>query len=353
MFKPLRPARHAFAPAALAVFAALASSAPAALAQKMAAECGQVGDAGRFAAFHDNYVLWNQMNNNGWASRDERAVRGQLSLKYSFIGCPQRRDKESQALKPTPVNTAVAAEVEQEPGKAITFWQRMRNAELFVSYTNRFDFYLGSRDSGPVINRVSNPGVHLRLPADLFGDNKRDAWQISLEHMSDGQVVEPATNDRDRLLAQRAYERGDHRFFDTISRGMNYVAVQGEWVWELEGGAIFDVRTKVKAYVGHSDSDITWGPLAGQGLKFADYERFKLRLGLYWKPLGRIELTSQIGDRGLHRSSHTLGFQHTLSVPSWNLELPIYLQAHVGPMNTLSNYTQRQNSFGIGLRLAY
>jgi hypothetical protein len=341
----------------LLVLAALALCAPAAQAQDQ--PCGAVGDAERFAAFHDNYALVNQMSNNGWASRDERAVRGQLSVKYSFVGCPQRREKDSHTLKPAPADTEAKTEGDKDPGKPTSFWQRMRNAELFVSYTNRFDFYLGSRDSGPVINRLSNPGVHLRLPVRLSSDDKedgrRDAWQISLEHMSDGQVVDPVNNAHDQLLAQQAYERGDHRFFDTLSRGMNYVAVQGEWVWQLPAkkDAQFDVRAKVKAYVGKPESAITWGPLAGQGLKFADYERAKIRLGLYWPHLGRFELTTQIGDRGFSHASHSLGWQYTVRCPFLNLELPIYVLAHYGPMNTLSNYTQRQDSIGFGVRLAY
>jgi len=341
---------------------ALALSASAVFAQdeKTAPRCGKAGGPERFAAFHDNYALWNQMNNNGWAPRDERAVRGQVSVKYSIVNCPQRRDKETHALLPAPAAAASAAEgvkTLEATDKRTTFWDRLRSAELFVSYTNRFDFYLGSRDSGPVINRISNPGLHLRLPGTLFtdgtGDN-RGAWQVSLEHLSDGQVVEPVYNEADRLRAQRAYERGDRHFFDTISRGMNYVAVQGEWVWGPSDGTapMFDIRAKAKAYVS-SDSAITWGPLAGQGLKFADYERVTVRIGTFWPGLGRFELTSQIGDSGFRHASHTVGWQHNLRSDAWNLELPLYVQAHFGPMNTLSNYTQRQDSIGIGLRVTY
>jgi hypothetical protein len=319
-------------------------------AEAHGAGCGEFGESQRFAAFHDNYLLWNQMSNNGWTQRDERALRGQVSVKYSIANCPQRREKDSRALE----------EVHADPAASI--WQRLTGIELFVSYTNRFDFYLGSRDSGPVINRISNPGLHLRLPPGFFtGDpgNRRDTWQLSFEHMSDGQVVEPVTNADDQQRAQRAYERGDHRFFDTISRGMNYVAAQGEWVWALSKdetdpkGAKVDLRAKVKAYVGRSDSAITWGPLAGQGLKFADYERVKVRVGLYWPGLGRFELTSQLGDRGFKHASHTLGWQRNIRLDTLNFELPLFVQVHRGPMNTLSNYTQRQDSVGIGLRMAY
>lgn len=333
--------------AGLPLLFALALSAPA----EARTRCGEFGEPERFAAFHDNYLLWNQMSNNGWTQHDERALRGQVSVKYSIANCPQRREKDSRAL-------------EQDPtvAESADMGQRLAGIEVFVSYTNRFDFYLGSRDSGPVINRVSNPGLHLRLPPGFFTGkpgNRRDTWQLSFEHMSDGQVVEPVTNADDQQRAQRAYERGDHRFFDTVSRGMNYVAIQGEWVWALSGGdddkqgTKLDLRAKVKSYVGRSDSAITWGPLAGQGLSFANYERVKVRVGLYVHELGRFELTTQFGDSGLRHASHTLGWQKNIRSDTLNFELPLFVQLHSGPMNTLSNYTQRQDSVGIGLRVAY
>lgn len=330
----------------LSLLAAFALSTP---AEAQRAGCGEFGEAERFAAFHDNYLLWNQMSNNGWTQRDERALRGQVSVKYSVANCPQRREKDSHVL-------------EQAAAAATDIWQRLAGIEVFVSYTNRFDFYLGSRDSGPVINRISNPGLHLRLPPGFFSGqagNRRDTWQLSFEHMSDGQVVEPVTNADDQQRAQRAYERGDHRFFDTISRGMNYVAVQGEWVWSLSGdeddktGTKLDLRAKVKGYVGRSDSAITWGPLAGQGLSFADYERVRVRVGLYVHDFGRFELTTQMGDGGFRHASYTVGWQKNIGFRPLNFELPLFVQVHRGPMNTLSNYTQHQDSVGIGFRVAY
>jgi hypothetical protein len=361
----LKPLLLCHARSLLAAALALAGSASSAQEQQPQ-RCGKAWGAERFTAFHDNYALWNQMSNNGWAPRDERALRGQVSVKYSLVNCPQRRDERTRALKPAPAAADAAdsagavqpLETEKEKQeKPLTFWQRLHSAEVFVSYTNRFDFYVGSRDSGPVINRVNNPGLHLRLPGRLFtGDagDTRGAWQLSFEHMSDGQVVEPVSNAADRLRAQRAYERGERHFFDTISRGMNYVAVQGEWVWDLpRKDAVFDVRAKIKAYAS-SDSAITWGPLADQGLKFRHYERVKVRLGLFWPHWGRFELTSQLGDSGLKHSSHTLSWQYDVGAEgSGRLRLPLFVQAHFGPMNTLSNYTQRQDSIGIGLRLAY
>lgn len=53
----------------------------------------------------------------------------------------------------------------------------------------------------------------------------------------------------------------------------------------------------------------------------------------------------RLGDRLLKTDSWVLGWQ----APAGNA-LPLYVRVHVGPMNTLSNYTQRQDSIGVGLR---
>jgi outer membrane phospholipase A len=52
-----------------------------------------------------------------------------------------------------------------------------------------------------------------------------------------------------------------------------------------------------------------------------------------------------VGDKGFKTDSLTLGWHL-----SANNVIPFYVRAHFGPMNTLSNYTERQNSIGIGVR---
>ena len=67
-----------------------------------------------------------------------------------------------------PASAASAAEgvkAIETPDKPANSGQRLRSAELNLSYTNHSDFYARARDSGPVINRISNPGLHLRVPA--------------------------------------------------------------------------------------------------------------------------------------------------------------------------------------------
>jgi outer membrane phospholipase A len=183
------------------------------------------------------------------------------------------------------------------------------------------------------------------MPLTLLGFSgpAPDSVEIGFQHRSDGQVTE-ITSAQEAGRAARAYEAGDIQYFDTISRSANYFSVAWDQVGLLGRGV--DLRAKLKLYTGQQDSAITWGPLADRGLRFSDYDRLTLR-GKYRFGKQHVELEWRVGDKGLATDSWTLGYE-------WDglYEVPLYLRWHRGPMNTLSNYTQRQDSFGFGLKLA-
>lgn len=306
------------------------------------ASCGKLGDRDLFAAHQNNYVLFrNWMHNNGWAGADEGALRAQYSFKYSVSGCPRSTAQ---------VRDGSASDQEYD-------WHVQGRAdyqddghEIFLAYTGQFDFYMSTRPSGPVINRLSNPGIHWRLPRSwLWQDVARNtAVVLSYEHRSDGQVFEP-TEGTGPEVAQRAYDGRDRWLFDTISRGSNYFGIHadGDTYWVDRR---IDLSVNLKFYTSQ-DSAITWGPLRDRGLRVSDYDRVWVNLGMYADQWGYWELAWRIGDRGLAGDSFDLGWQKSGREASI-VRLPLYIHAHFGPMNTLSNYTQRQNSLGIGLRFS-
>lgn len=290
-----------------------------------AADCGPIGSAENFRAHRDNYVLFNRMQNNGWAGADERALRVQYSFKYTVRGCPPKAQPKAQGFAP-------AADPE--------------SSEVFIAYTGQFDFYMGTRPSGPVVNRISNPGIHWRLPLNALGMKleSKTAVVLSVEHRSDGQVFEP-TQGTGPEVAQRAYDRQDRALFDTISRGSNFVGLQVQ-AEQFFGSQRLDFSGTLRAYLSQ-DSAVTWGPLRNSGMRIADYDRLWLRAGTNVGQFGYWELAWRMGDRGLKTDSLDLGWQ---APDGWGI--PLYARLHRGPMNTLSNYTQRQDSVGIGLRFS-
>jgi hypothetical protein len=57
-----------------------------------------------------------------------------------------------------------------------------------------------------------------------------------------------------------------------------------------------------------------------------------------------------VGDDLLETDSYNINLFFPW-IPKNNIKIPFYIRAHVGPMNTLSNYTEEQNAIGFGIRL--
>lgn len=277
---------------------------------------------GSFAAHKDNYVLLaNQMKNNGWADRDDTAIRLQYSTKYSFKGCPAKYPD------------AVLLD---------------ESIEVFTSYTGMFDFYLRSRESDPVINRTSNLGIiHIRFPGKLVHLDST-SLEVSLEHRSTGQVFEPTTN-AGTVVARQNYDRGNsdaRQFFDTLSRGSNYIGIKGYWKKIIFNQDIY-LRLNYNIYLSQN-SKITWGPLKDSGRTIKNYDLINLAANIPTK-IGDWGMEWKIGGSGLKTDSIDLTWKAPEKI-LWNI--PFYARLHIGEMNTLSNYTQRQDSIGIGLKFS-
>lgn len=290
----------------------------------------------RFGQFGDNYALYNSMRNNGWAAHDEAAIRAHYSLKFTFCGPKFARSRLARG------------NVAREPRSATLCPQGEKTGqfELFAAYTGEFDFYAGTRPSGPVINRVSNPGLFLRVPMRLALPSLSrpdDQLELGIEHRSNGQATE-VTTPRDAERAALAYDTRDRAFFDTVSRGADYVSVATH-LFDAFGDERLELHAKLRLYL-NQDAAVTWGPLAGRGRRFSDYDRLQIQLAFHPSGWGRWELGWRLGDRGLATDSFMLGWQ------AESKSFPLYVRLHHGPMNTLSNYTQRQDSIGAGLRFA-
>lgn len=270
--------------------------------KKASAEGEKVSTNGRLKTFEPNYFVYR------WSEDDEAALRAHFSLRY--LTCRYQDD--------------------DAPVKILA------NSEMFFSYTGEFDFYVNTRPSGPVINRISNPAIHLRkrkLPLGVI-----DWVDFSFEHKSDGQSTE-VTSLRDIERVELALLEHDHRYFDTISRGSNYFAVEvhvkGDWI---------SAYSKLKLYES-MDSAITWGDLRGKGIAISDYDRLTtvLRANLGG---GELSVDWTLGDKLLKTDSWNADY---LISKAW--AIPLYFRVHHGPLYTLSNYTKTEDYFGIGVKL--
>jgi hypothetical protein len=280
----------------------------------------RASSTGLFGGFEENFLVYNAMKNGPWARADESAIRAHYSLKYVFW-----------PYTPAPAHTRASDE----------------EVKGFVSYTGEFDFYARTRPSSPVINRLSQPGLHVQVPLRRFSStaDPLDAVELSLEHRSNGQVVE-ITSPAEAAQAEQAYASRDRGFFDTISRGSNFLGLALVQNRPFGLDRLY-LKVKARAYL-NQDSEITWGPLKGRGETIRRYDLLNLRLRYATDRFGAFEAKWTVGSGGVRTDAWTLGWIRTRGDNP--LFLPLYARLHLGPMNTLSNYAQRQDSFGIGLR---
>jgi len=303
----------------------------------------------RFIPYEPSFVLPLQASRTFAGQSDDAAVEGQFSFQYIILNCNFSYD----------------------PSELCT-----RNADTFetsLSYSGELDFYFGTRESGPVINRISNPALNLswKLESERW---KSERWAISklgasVEHRSNGQVIDAdevitdaLSPDFGQFITQLEFENDNLEYFDTLSRGANYVTLKANFHLGQDASekilcdrTIYcaDFFASYKLYWS-DDSNITWGELAGTSTNIEDYDRFRLTM-------------SNTFDFFSTRHPVTLEFDYTMGneffdtdsidvnvitpITYRGLNLPLVFRYHRGPMDRLSDYTREYDSFGIGLFL--
>jgi hypothetical protein len=293
-----------------------------------------------------------------WTEGDDRSIEVQYSFRYPFVDC------------------LVGERGNEDDSKA---WYKCNRDSFFqwhfdLSYTGEFDFYVGSRGSSPVINRTSNPGVRAH---GIF--NRRDSFRIdldvALEHRSNGQdrdAEERDPNTGEYVAAQmyQALSSPDSRtseaartYFDRISRSSDFVRVSSA----LDTRALFGrqrVRGEIsgKFYVIPSDHEakVTWGDHANDpSTHFSQYDLVEVsgayRLGFSegsFFEFVEAAVDYKLG-RGLFGTDSvdvSMLFPYVARKYVW--VIPLFIQAHLGPMERLSDHTRSVFSFAAGVDLS-
>ncbi len=154
----------------------------------------------RLIAYQPNTAAWE------FAHDDD----GALEVNYSFRYLLTRPD--------------CSVEKGTDKLNCITGWQCRK--EWFLSYTGKFDFYMHTRPSGPVVNRMNNPAAHWRIHNPALRDWVE--WvDIGMEHRSNGQTTEFDLKDTNgNYIAEQRWNAGDRAYIDGISRSANYFSAE-------------------------------------------------------------------------------------------------------------------------------
>lgn len=266
-----------------------------------------------------NYVIWQNTDD------DEDAMEAHYSFRYRLFDC--QKDEET---------------VEGESA--------VDESKFYVdfSYTGEFDFYLGTRSSGPVINRLSNPAFHFIW--EYYQSNVINYFDIGLEHRSNGQVTDadefigvPGTSTF-RYRTQLAYENNDHEYFDTISRSANYIS----FVAGNNSSEDYKWSVGYKYYI-NDESNITWGGLAGSDVNVEDYDLINLDFSTKLFGDTALSVSYLLGRELFSTDSIDIGLYIPPNSDDGGWNVPFYIRAHFGPMERLSDYTKSSYSIGVGV----
>jgi len=151
------------------------------------------------------------------------AVSLSVSLYLVVTGNPVHADSRFSSYRPNFVLVRADSLGERDGGAHIeyNFSTRYKIAtkgalDVHLAYTGRFDFFLGSRGSSPVINRLNNPELLFRR-WNSSKKRKGGYIQIAYGHESNGQQI----NSQSLFDSDERENRNDF-----VSRGWDYISVE-------------------------------------------------------------------------------------------------------------------------------
>jgi outer membrane phospholipase A len=212
------------------------------------------------------------------------------------------------------------------------------NIDLYFNYNGKYDFYLESRPSSPVISRRQNPGAMFtyNLEKQTYG---LASIKTGYFHESNGQTIDTATE-----YATTEYAE------DFVSRGWDYIPLELRFSFpeQLEGFTFyFKGRYFLpKQIFSHDKEDTIFWDLTDDS-KISDYDGLTLVLRKTVpinKYLKDLKLTA-VYRTGYTDFNLTQRYEATFST----LDLPVYIFYQSGYGIEISTYQERGYTWGIGV----
>ncbi|OHU91840.1 MULTISPECIES: hypothetical protein [Pseudoalteromonas] len=250
------------------------------------------------------------------------------------------------------------------------------------SFSGEFDFYLGTRNSGPVVGRRYNPGFQL-----AWGTAKRDnfiEWRFSLEHESNGQTSDSLptllslARDNKAQYAQK-YPDIDNNYYlhmatETVSRSSDFVAVGGVYrvnPYDVDYNdchsifSCFDIHLKFRKIWGDAEDMVFWDASKRhdrledyQGTDITFVSQFLLEDRILTLLGGQSTLSLRYrsgeiwgGDVGTN-NTFDVSFTSHLHI-THEIQLPIIFSYHAGYLEELYKYSEKAHYLRVGFALNF
>lgn len=241
---------------------------------------------------------------------------------------------------------------------------------LALAGTIEFDFYVGTRDSSPVVGRRYNPSLQY-----YYSRNESKGWQewrLSIEHESNGQATEDIDTlnqlarsfrlqyqDRHNFTDQKAFELAE----ETISLSNNFFSVGGVYRFSPTNIndrcnstlSCFDIHLKLRQQIFGDGQNGEFRSPVNQEDRLKDYQGTRIGLINRWNEknsIGLILRTGQLaGGDPFKNNTLEINYHHTWHIGQ--LEVPLSLSYRNGYLEELYNYSNRSSSLQFGFNFLY
>lgn len=254
------------------------------------------------------------------------------------------------------------------------------------SFTGEFDFYMGSRFSGPVVGRRYNPGIQFFWNRKIVSPTflQTTDFGFSIEHESNGQTTHgegdegvtvdylpSIADDFKRINVDYANSSSDAYYIEmateTISRGYNFIAFYAHhFIGTVKGWTLLAGWKLRYDEFTSADDRIFWDDNYSDS-KFINHKGTKLgvyaRGGEYTKPFEWLGLNQQAVSveyrtgqllTGDAFDKHTLDVTYMVDlVLGEDTRIPLFVKYHNGYLDEVFNYHIKQEKWLFGFHMNF
>jgi len=217
-------------------------------------------------------------------------------------------------------------------------------SRLYFNYNGKYDFYLFSRDSSPIISRRQNPGAMYEYTWPAMTHLHLQSFKIGYFHESNGQTVDTS---EEYLATENAR--------DYVSRGWDYIPLEmkfavsekrhgifGNFYLYLQGRYFLDKQI----FTQDREDQIFWEPVAEQP-HIEDYDGVRTILSTVFI-LPYLE-AQEIKFSAIFRSGYrNFNLSQRYEATFRLFDLPLYVYYFRGYGVELSTYHEKGTTYGVG-----
>lgn len=229
------------------------------------------------------------------------------------------------------------------------------SGRVYMHFTNRFDFYVFTRESSPLVVRDAKIGLNFIAIDDLLGSGENNSqFEFGFTHWSNGQrtVVDDAPERPPNAVSSSTYQDAyvqytdnknndnDRALVDSLSRARNYLTLSTSALLTDSLWLSADIKVDVWS---EGEEDSVFGNINPEAaLTDYDIATFAMKYDF----LGRYLIYHlRVGEKLMSTASHDFAFRLCK-------KFPFIIAYHHGAFQRLSDYTRKINVLSLGFEFS-